>query len=147
MLTVTPRILGTDGKKMSKSLSNTILPSDDAQTTQTNVRKMLTDPARVRRTDPGDPHKCSVYDLHVAYNAPDAQITCYNECVNALRGCRDCKDEVSVCISKNYAGYTERKESFDDDKIREILLDGSAKARRIASETITEVKDLMGLTF
>jgi len=145
LLTVTPRILGTDGRKMSKSYGNTILPTDDLEVTRKNVRKMVTDPQRIHPTDKGDPHVCSVYDLHCAYSPEDGQLAAYQECVGGKRGCGDCKQEVAEVICKKYEGYRERRAEWDnedgEEEIVDLLRQGSAQARVTASATMNQVKD------
>ena len=143
LLTNTPRVLGTDGRKMSKSFGNAILPTDSLEEMSKGVGSMITDPNRVRRDDPGDPRVCSVYDLHLAYSDGDRQIELDGLCRNAGIGCVDCKREVAERIHEKYAEYAERRNELEgrESHIREVLLDGSAKARSKASDTLKEVKE------
>jgi len=143
LLTNTPRILGTDGRKMSKSYGNSIQPTDSFEEIQFSVKGMMTDPARKRRTDAGDPNVCPVYDLHRAYTDEDKQIEIYKACKSAGIGCIDCKREVAENISIKYKEYRERRIDFDSNpkQIIDILMEGSAKARKVASETLKEVKE------
>jgi tryptophanyl-tRNA synthetase len=149
LTTITPRILGTDGRKMSKSYHNTILPTFSADEVRTGVKKMVTDTNRVRRDDPGDPRECSVYDLHLAYSSDDDQITVGKECRAGTRGCGDCKLQAANALSEKYGGYKERRQSWEgkDREIVEILTEGSRKAKSVASETMAEVKDYMMLSY
>ena len=141
LLTNTPRILGTDGRKMSKSYGNAIHPTDSLEVITQKVMSMITDPDRKRRYDAGDPRVCSVYDLHLAYNNDDRQIEIFKACTCTGIGCVDCKKEAAQKIADKYRGYAERREQFKERDIREILMDGSSTARQEASQTIKQVKE------
>lgn len=146
LLTPTPKILGTDGRKMSKSYKNTILPTDSPEEVRKKVGMMVTDPARKRLSDPGDPNKCSVYEVHFAYN--DQGIgRVQTACVNALRGCGECKLEAANCILARYQGHAERRAQVSESMALEILIEGSKRARAVAQRTIDEVKDYMLMTY
>ncbi len=149
MLTVTPRILGTDGRKMSKSYGNAISPEDDPKNIAESIRTMLTDTQRKRRTDAGDPDVCPVYDLHRAYSPTSKQVELFRACRGADIGCIDCKKEVSSNISSRYENFRRIRKELDygNEKVVEILMDGSAKARRVASETLREVKEHLLLDY
>ncbi len=145
LLTNTPRILGTDGRKMSKSYGNAILPTDSLNDIEGGVKKMITDTNRIRKNDPGNPNVCSIYDLHLAYTGLDRQIELGQLCRRGEIGCKDCKLEVASNLFKKYDGHRVRRESLEgqDNRILQILMDGSSKARRIASETMREVREHM----
>lgn len=143
-LTNTPRILGTDGRKMSKSYGNVILPTDDLDTILEKVRKMKIDLTRQRINIPGDPEKCHVYDLHYAFNTfNNAYLSIADACKSATIGCSECKESAAKAVVERFKRYKEKREEYEgrDSEIREILMDGSAKARRVAGETITKVKE------
>lgn len=146
-LTQSPRILGTDGRKMSKSLKNVILPTDDIDTMFSHVKKMKIDPARQSMDIPGDPEKCTVYDLHFAFNNNNHIIA--DKCRNAGIGCGECKREATEVMSTRFREYKERRLDLEgkDKYILEVLLDGSSKARVVASETLQNVKEHMLLDY
>ena len=149
-LTQSPKILGTDGRKMSKSLGNVILPTDDLDTVLNGVRRMKIDPARQSRNIPGDPEKCTVYDLHYAFNTQDNHyLNIAAQCRNAGIGCGECKQEAANAICARFKKYKERRESYEgkDKDILEILRAGSAKAEKTASQTLEKVKEHMLLDY
>ena len=149
LLTNTPRILGTDGRKMSKSYGNAILPTDSLDDIKSGVRKMITDPQRKRRNDPGDPRVCSVYDLHLAYSPEDDQIETFQKCIKAEIGCSDCKNNIAPKIFEKYQEYSSKRSELDmkENYIRDVLIEGSAKAREKASETLGQVKNHLLLDY
>lgn len=149
LLTVTPRLVGTDGDKMSKSLDNTIDLRDTPDTIQQKIRKMPTDPARIRRTDPGDPEKCPVWTLHQVYSDEAKQRWVVEGCKSAGIGCLECKQPVIDAIVVELAPMRERAAPFEDDPmlIKNILADGCEKARDAAEETMRDVREAMGLAF
>ncbi len=142
LYTLTPRILGTDGRKMSKSSGNIISPTDSAADITSKVKKMLIDPARQRRDIPGNPTLCSVYDLHEAYTADEREIEIGKLCASAGIGCSECKTEAAQSVAKNYEGYADKRAYWDgkESEVLDILRAGSEKARNIASKTMQEVK-------
>lgn len=145
-LTQSPRILGADGRKMSKSLGNVILPTDDYDTILKGVRVMKIDQRRQSRDIPGDPEKCTVYDLHYAFNLRDNRyLQIANKCKNAGIGCGECKIEAAKSVYERFKEYRERRAELEgnDRQILEILLDGSSKARRVSDETLKKVKEHM----
>jgi len=146
-LTQSPRILGTDGRKMSKSLKNVILPTDDLETMYGHVKKMKIDVARQSMSIPGDPEKCTVYDLHFAFNNKNHLIA--DKCRSAGIGCGDCKREAVEVMFARFKDYKERRLDLEgqEKQVLEILLDGSAKARVVASETLRDVKEHMLLDY
>jgi tryptophanyl-tRNA synthetase len=149
-LTQSPKILGTDGRKMSKSLGNVISPTENLETLIRLVKKMRIDSARQSVTIPGDPEKCDVYDLHYAFNVQNnAYLDVAHECKTADRGCGDCKIEAAQSVFNRFRDYKQRREEFEgkEDLILEILSEGSSKARRVASETIKRVKEHMLLDY
>ena len=147
LLTTAPTLLGLDGRKMSKSYQNAIRLREDADVVERKVRTMVTDPARQRRTDPGDPAKCPVFALHDVYSTDEVKSWAANGCRTASIGCVDCKTPLIDAINAEQAPFIERAGQFDNnpDLVRTILLEGSEKARDAARETLDEVKAAVGI--
>jgi tryptophanyl-tRNA synthetase len=147
-LTEIPRVPGTDGRKMSKSYGNDIELADDAATIRTKVRPMMTDPARKRRSDPGNPDVCPVFDLHEIFTPPDAREACATGCRTAGIGCLDCKDVLLTHMVPPLAAIRERRQTYAEkpDRIRQVLAEGSRRARVVAQQTMAEVRDAVKLT-
>jgi len=142
------RILGTDGvSKMSKSRDNTIPLLGTPEETWEAVRGAVTDPARVRREDPGNPHVCNVFALHEFFTDPAAREAIEIRCQTASIGCVDCKRILSDGISKRLAPIRERADALEThpERVHEILAAGAEKARRVARETLDEIYRRMGL--
>jgi tryptophanyl-tRNA synthetase len=140
---------GLDGQKMSKSYGNTITLRDTADEINTKVRRMPTDPARIKLTDAGDPNKCPVWQLHQVYS--DAQ-TCewvIDGCTKAKMGCVECKQPVINAIQAELGPMQERiaKYQADPELIKQIIHEGSEKARHVAKETMVEVRESMGIVY
>jgi tryptophanyl-tRNA synthetase len=147
LLTATPKVPGLDGRKMSKSYGNTIGMREDPDAVAAKLRAMQTDPARVRRTDPGDPEKCPVWDLHKLYS-DDATRKWVNEgCRTAGIGCLDCKKPLIERILEEVNGMRKRAQEFQDnpEMLANILVEGSEKAREVARETLDDVRRAMHL--
>lgn len=147
-LTDFPRVMGIDGtRKMSKSLDNHIELADTPEDLRTRVLSMVTDPQRRYRTDPGRPEVCNVYTLHTHYSAPDEQAEIYHRCTNALQGCVECKEWLARNLDAALAPFRLRRDSFaaDPDRVEQILSDGAARARAVATETLREVRERIGL--
>ena len=149
LLTPTSKLIGLDGQKMSKSYGNTIDMRDDEKTVTEKVRKMPTDPARVRRNDPGDPEKCPVWSLHQVYSDDTTRRWVVEGCKSAGIGCLECKQPVIDGIVKELRPMRERAAPFEEDPmlVKNILADGCEKARDVAEETMRDVRDAMGLSF
>ena len=149
MLTSAARMPGLDGHKMSKSYSNTIALREDAAMVTKKIRTMPTDPARVRRTDPGDPEKCPVWQLHLVYGDAAMREWVQNGCRSAGIGCLECKQPVIDAVLAEQAPMRERAASYLDDPtlIRNIIADGCEKARKLAQETMRDVRNAMGLGY
>ncbi|MDR2636754.1 MAG: tryptophan--tRNA ligase [Zoogloeaceae bacterium] len=147
LLTEASRLPGLDGQKMSKSYSNTISLREPPDSVTKKVRSMPTDPARVRRTDPGDPQKCPVWQLHQVYSDDACRAWVRQGCQSAGIGCLDCKQPVIDGILKELAPMRERAGYYESDPnmVRNILADGSEKARKLARETMRDVREAMGL--
>ena len=149
LLTPTSKLIGLDGQKMSKSYGNTIDMRDDEKTVGEKIRKMPTDPARIRRNDPGDPEKCPVWSLHQVYSDETTRRWVVEGCKSAGIGCLECKQPVIDSIVKELKPMRERAAPFEEDPtlVKNILADGCEKARDVAEETMRDVRDAMGLNF
>ena len=149
LLTPTSRLVGLDGEKMSKSYGNTIDLRDMPEEITSKVRKMPTDPARVRRTDPGDPEKCPVWSLHQVYSDDTTRKWVVEGCKSAGIGCLECKQPVIDSIANELRPMRERAAPFEEDPtlVKNLLADGCERAREIAEETMRDVRDAMGLSF
>jgi tryptophanyl-tRNA synthetase len=147
LLTPSPKLLGTDGRKMSKSYGNTILLSEPEADLRQKLKSMVTDPARVRRTDPGNPDKCPVGDLHKIFSSAETLAKVYEGCTTAGIGCIECKGWAADSIITALKPIQERRKPYEENPelVWEILEDGGAKARRRAEQTMVEVREAMGL--
>jgi tryptophanyl-tRNA synthetase len=147
LLTDVPKVLGLDGQKMSKSLDNTIRMREDPVVVEQKIRTMRTDPARVRRNDPGNPDVCPVFSLHQVYSTSEVQRWAAQGCRSAGIGCVDCKGPLIDSINAEQAPIRERAGAFenDPDMLRTILQEGSERARDTARETLEEVRGSIGL--
>ena len=146
-LTEFPKIPGTDGRKMSKSYGNAVFLSDSEEETEKKIRPMVTDPARVRRTDPGDPEKCPVFTLHRAYTPAGERDGIVEGCTSAGIGCVDCKKVLIGHLNEYLRPMRERRRDLasDPDRVRRVLEEGTARAREEARRTMTEVRAAIGL--
>jgi tryptophanyl-tRNA synthetase len=149
LLTEIPRVPGLDGRKMSKSYGNAILLREDPAEVTRKIRTMQTDPARVRRSDPGDPQKCPVWPLHRIYSDQATQDWVVKGCTTAGIGCLDCKQPVIDAIIREQGPMRERAQKYLDDPqlVRNIVADGCEKARKLAEETMSDVREAMGLDY
>ena len=149
LLTDTPTITGLDGEKMSKSYNNTILLREDPEVVEQKVRTMPTDPARVRRSDPGNPEKCPVFALHKTLSDESVQSWADQGCRSAGIGCIDCKGPLIDAINDELAPFHERAEQFKDDeeRVKSIMIEGSETARDIARETMEDVRAAVGVNY
>ncbi len=149
LLTEASRMPGLDGQKMSKSYGNTIRMREDKETVEKKVRTMPTDPARVRRTDPGDPDKCPVWQLHQVYSDADTKEWVQKGCRSAGIGCLECKQPVIEGILREQQPMLERAQKYIDDPslLRAIIADGCDNARKVTQETMREVREAMGLSY
>jgi len=142
ILTETPRLLGLDNRKMSKSYNNTINLSDSAKEVETKVVSMITDPKRLRKNDPGHPEECNVYSYYKVF-APQEVPQAHEWCTKALKGCVDCKKNLSVHINKDLEPIREKRFGLEKDtgRIEDILKEGAKKARGLAQKTMAEVRE------
>jgi len=148
-LTKSPRLPGLDGQKMSKSYNNSIAMREDPAEVTRKIRTMPTDPARVRRTDPGDPELCPVWQLHKVYTDEATHAWVQHGCRTASIGCLDCKQPLIEAILKEQEPIRERAQQYLDDPslLRNIVADGCDKARKAAQETMRDVREAMGLQY
>ncbi|MCX7724399.1 MAG: tryptophan--tRNA ligase [Thermodesulfovibrio sp.] len=146
LLTQFPKVPGTDGRKMSKSYGNAIYLSDDEKTLTEKIRTMVTDPARKRRTDKGDPEKCPVFDLHKIFSTDEERREIVVGCTTAAIGCIDCKRILTNHVIDTLRPIWERRKQFIDNPslLIEIAREGSKKARKVAAETLKEMKEVIG---
>ena len=149
LLTESSKLPGLDGQKMSKSYNNAIALREDPESVRKKIRTMPTDPARVKRGDPGDPAKCPVWDFHLVYSDEKTQQWAAQGCRSAGIGCLDCKQPVIEAVLAELAPMRERAQKYVDDPtlVRNIVADGCEKARRLANETMREVREAMGLNY
>ncbi|HCV74599.1 MAG TPA: tryptophan--tRNA ligase [Gammaproteobacteria bacterium] len=149
LLTKASKMPGLDGQKMSKSYGNTISLRDTEDEITTKVKRMPTDPARVKLTDPGDPNKCPVWQLHKVYSDESTCEWVVEGCTKAKMGCIECKQPVIDSIKDELMPMQERiaKYQADPELIKQIIHEGSEKARSVAKETMAEVRETMGITY
>ena len=149
LLTENPKVPGLDGDKMSKSYGNAIFLREDPAEVTKKVRTMQTDPARVRRTDPGNPEKCPVWGLHKIYSSDETKKWVWEGCTTAGIGCLECKQPVIDAIIREQAPIIERAQKYIDDPalVRNIVADGNERARKLAEETMRDVRGAMGLSY
>lgn len=148
-LTPASKMPGLDGQKMSKSYNNTISLREDVDTVAKKIKTMPTDPARIRRTDPGDPAKCPVWQLHEIYSDESTQAWAQNGCKSASIGCIECKGPVIDGVLKELKPIQERAAQYAEDPmlVKNIVAEGCEKARKLARETMRDVRDAMGLNY
>jgi tryptophanyl-tRNA synthetase len=148
LLTPTPKLPGTDGRKMSKSYGNTILMSEPEPSLRQKLKTMVTDPARIRRSDPGDPDKCPVGDLHKIFSGSDTMAKVYEGCRTAGIGCIECKGWAADNLWRVLEPIQERRQKYEaNPKLAwDILEAGSAKARKVAEATMVEAREAANLS-
>jgi tryptophanyl-tRNA synthetase len=147
-LTEIPKVPGTDGRKMSKSYGNAIQLSDPSDVIRQKIRPMVTDPARQRRSDPGNPDICPVFDLHKIFTPEAERQAVATGCRTAGIGCLDCKDVLLTYMLPPLEKIRERRQAFAEkpDVVKEVLIEGSRRARVVAQHTMKEVRDAVKLT-
>jgi tryptophanyl-tRNA synthetase len=146
LLTPSPKLPGTDGRKMSKSYGNTIELTDTETVVRQKLKTMVTDPARVRRTDKGDPDKCPVGDMHKVFSTPETMAKVYEGCRSAGIGCIECKGWAADALVQVLTPIQERRAGLSQKRVEEILDDGSRRASARAEQTMQEVRSAMKLT-
>ncbi|MCC2682137.1 MAG: tryptophanyl-tRNA synthetase [Nitrosospira multiformis] len=149
MLTTASKMPGLDGQKMSKSYNNTITLREDPESVTRKIRTMPTDPARVRRIDPGTPEKCPVWQFHLVYSDEDTKKWAYEGCITAGIGCLDCKQPVIDAILTEQRPMHQRARMYEEEPslVRNIIADGCERADKLAQETMREVREAMGLDY
>ncbi len=149
LLTKASKMPGLDGQKMSKSYHNTISLREDAEVVAKKVRTMPTDPARVRRTDPGEPEKCPVWQFHKIYSSDEVKTWAQEGCRNAGIGCIDCKQPVIDAIENELKPIRKRAQEYaqDESTVHSIIKEGCEKARDVARDTLDDVKQAIGLSY
>jgi len=149
LLTAASKMPGLDGQKMSKSYNNTISLRENEDSVAKKIRTMPTDPARVRRNDPGTPEKCPVWQFHLVYSEESRKEWVRQGCTTAGIGCLECKQPVIDAVLEEQKPMRERAQMYMDDPtlVRNIISDGCEKARELASETMRDVREAMGLNY
>ena len=149
LLTEASRMPGIDGQKMSKSYGNAIAMREAPDVVTKKIRTMPTDPARVRRTDAGDPGRCPVWQLHEVYSDDATRDWVRAGCTSAGIGCLECKQPVIDAVLREQQGFHERAQPYLDDPslLRNIVADGCDRARKLAHETMRDVREAMGLSY
>ena len=149
LLTESSRLPGLDGAKMSKSYNNTIALREDPESIRKKIRTMPTDPARIKRNDPGDPEKCPVWQFHLVYSDEKTKQWANAGCRSAGIGCLECKQPVIDAVLAELAPMRERAQKYLDDVtlVKNIVADGCEKAQKLAQETMREVREAMGLDY
>jgi len=148
LLTPTPKLPGTDGRKMSKSYDNTVMLTDPEPVVRQKLKTMVTDPARIRRSDPGDPDKCPVGDLHKIFSDAGTMSKVNEGCRSAGIGCIECKSWAADALVRILNPMQERRKKYEDSPRMawDILEAGSAKAREVASATMDQVRAAMNMS-
>ncbi|MCB1893924.1 MAG: tryptophan--tRNA ligase [Zoogloeaceae bacterium] len=149
LLTVASKMPGLDGQKMSKSYNNTIYLREEADSITRKIRTMQTDPARVRRTDPGEPEKCPVWQFHRIYSDDSVREWVQEGCRSAGIGCVECKQPVIDAVVAEQEQMRERAQPYVEDPglLRNIIADGCERARKLAQDTMRDVREAMGLNY
>ncbi|MES2716542.1 MAG: tryptophan--tRNA ligase [Pseudomonadota bacterium] len=149
LLTETSKLPGLDGDKMSKSRGNTVAMRDDPAVVTQKVRGMKTDPARARRTDPGTPEKCPVWEFHKVYTDDQTRAWVQQGCTSAGIGCLDCKQPVIDAIIREQQPWRERAETYlaNPKQVHWIVEMGTERARTVARQTMKDVREAMGLNY
>ena len=149
LLTEASKLAGLDGQKMSKSYGNSIALREEPEAVAKKIRTMPTDPARVKRSDPGDPDKCPVWSMHLLYSDEARRAWVRKGCSSAAIGCLECKQPVIDAVQVELEPMRERAQAYLDDPtlVKNILADGCDKARALATDTMRDVREAMGLSY
>jgi tryptophanyl-tRNA synthetase len=148
LLTPTPKLPGTDGRKMSKSYGNTLMLTDPEPVLRQKLKTMVTDPARVRRTDPGNPDVCPVGDLHKIFSSKETLAKVYEGCRSAGIGCIECKGWAADALVEVLLPMQERRKKYEENPrlAWDILMEGTARAAKVADATMKDVRAAMGMS-
>ena len=149
LLTPASKMPGLDGRKMSKSYGNVIELREEPELLRRKLQTMPTDPARVRRTDPGDPDKCPVWQLHEIFSGAETRAWVQDGCRKASFGCLDCKEPLIETLLAEQRPFRERAAAYQAQpkRVRSIIAEGCARARAVARKTLGEVREAMGLVY
>lgn len=149
LLTQTAKMPGLDGQKMSKSYGNTIGLREEPDSVTRKIRTMPTDPARVRRSDPGNPQKCPVWQFHTLYSSAEVRDWVQQGCTTAGIGCLECKQPIIDSVLAEQAPIRERARMYEEDPalMRNIVADGCENAYKLAEETMRDVREALGLNY
>ena len=149
LLAKTLKVAGLDGQKMSKSYRNTISLREETAVTEKKIRTMPTDPSRVKRTDPGEPQKCPVWQLHKIYSSDEVKRWVQEGCRSAGIGCIECKQPVIDAVESELKPIRERAREYQKDMstVQGIIKEGCDKARNVARDTLNEVKEAIGVSY
>jgi len=149
ILTESAKILGTDRRKMSKSYDNAIFMADSPEEIRAKVARMITDPQRARRSDPGDPDVCNVYDFHKIYSDPSVVDDLNEQCRAAKIGCVECKKIMAENLIERLAPFREKRTYYEaqPQMVADIMADGNEKARTVARQTMAEVRAAMKIAY
>lgn len=147
LLTDTPKLLGVDGRKMSKSYNNAIYLSDKPEVVEKKILTMMTDPHRVKKTDPGDPELCPLFLFHKIYTDDSEREEIIKSCKEALFGCIECKKRLLEKMKDEINAYWEKRKYYEEniEKLYKIIDEGNQKAREFAQKTMLEVREIIGL--
>jgi tryptophanyl-tRNA synthetase len=147
LLTQTPKVPGVDGRKMSKSYGNAVLLSDPPEEIDSKLSRMMTDPRRVRRRDPGDPADCPAFNLHRLYCPPEEIEFVSQGCRTAGIGCLECKKVMIRHVLDDLAVFREKRAHWEQhrDEVRDVLRTGERQAKEVAKQTMAEVRAVMGV--
>jgi len=147
LLTEAQKVPGLDGRKMSKSYGNAVFLSDSPKEIDAKISRMMTDPARVKRTDPGEPEKCPAFQLHKIYSTPEEIHAVTQGCRTAGIGCLECKKIIIKHVIEDLAPIRERRAQFENhpENVEEILENGTEAAQKVAGATLAEVREAIGL--
>jgi tryptophanyl-tRNA synthetase len=145
LLAEVPKLLGLDGRKMSKSLDNSILISDQGEALQKKVGAMFTDPQRQRKSDPGRPELCNVYTFHQLYSPAETLPEIAASCRGAAIGCTECKRRLAASVAEGMAPIHERRKHYlaHPEEVRAIIVEGNRRAQQVARDTLAEVRQAM----
>jgi len=145
VLTETPKLLGTDGRKMSKSYNNTIMIDETEEETTSKIMKMFTDPEKLRKNDPGHPDKCNVFSYHKIFTDKEASTDIENNCKSGKLGCVECKKILAKNLNTFLVPIRERRSTINQNTVKDVLEEGTKKANAVAKENMDAINSILGL--